>query len=150
MTEPLPLAAASRRLRDVLGFPRRVGRPRKPPANGDSRGDSGAGASQPPSAQEQNAPLQSALASQATAQEPKKPSPGDVATLWPRLLNLAGACRYLSLGQDVVLELHRAGLLPRVHIPAPVTDRRQGGEIRRLLFDRLELDRQIEAWRDRP
>lgn len=84
-----------------------------------------------------------APARQASAQVP-------AGALWPRLLTLEGVCRYLSLGADVVGELDRAGLLPRVRVPAPVTARRQGGEIRRALYDREALDRAIDVWRDRP
>ena len=70
----------------------------------------------------------------------------------PRLLTLEGAAAYLSLSPDVVLELVRSGPLAgaRVHVPAPVTHRRHGGEVRRWLVDRAALDAAINAWRERP
>lgn len=141
MTNPLPLAAASRRLRDVQGFPARPGRPRKHPAPEPANGDNTVTAA--PGPRMDRGDSGGAPARQASAQVA-------AAALWPRLLSVEGVCRYLSLGEDVVLELERAGLLARVRIPAPVTARRQGGEIRRVLYDREALDRAIDAWRDRP
>lgn len=138
---PLALAAASLKLRGVQGFPARPGRPRQHPAPEPANGDSPVTAA--PGARMESGDPGRAPARQASAQMP-------AVALWPRLLTLEGVCRYLSLGEDVVLELDRAGLLPRVRVPAPVTARRQGGEIRRALYDREALDRAIDAWRDRP
>jgi len=78
------------------------------------------------------------------------PEPPPSETLSPRLLGISAAAAYLSVSEDVVTELVQAGVLCRVRIPAPVTSRRQGGEIRRVLLDRAELDAQIVAWRERP
>lgn len=54
----------------------------------------------------------------------------------------------MSVGEDLVRELVAAGTLRRVRIDAPVTRKRAGGEVRKILLDRLDLDRQIEAWRE--
>lgn len=125
MTPPaLPLAAAQAR----LGRP---GRPRKHPLvtlgdgdrtvtpHADTRMDSGAQGR--------------TLARQAGA-------------LLPRLLTVPAAAAYLSLSEDVVLELLQAGTFRRVTIPAPVTAKRRGGAIRRVLLDRLQLDAAIAGW----
>jgi len=37
-----------------------------------------------------------------------------------------------------------------VTIPAPVTAKRKGGHVALVLLDRLELDRLVSAWRERP
>jgi hypothetical protein len=66
--------------------------------------------------------------------------------LLPRLLTVKGAAEYLSLGEDTVLELLQAGTFRRVTIPAPVTAKRRGGAIRRVLLDRLQLDEAIAGW----
>jgi hypothetical protein len=42
-----------------------------------------------------------------------------------------------------LLDLEAAGVLPRVRVPLP--DRR---ELRKLLFDRADLDRLIDVWKD--
>lgn len=125
MTPPaLPLAAAQA----LLGRPGRPRtRPPSPPldrdrtvtAHAETRIDSGA----------QGRPL----ARQASA-------------LLPRLLTVSAAAAYLSLSEDVVLELLQAGTFRRVTIPAPVTAKRRGGAIRRVLLDRLQLDEAIVGW----
>jgi hypothetical protein len=66
----------------------------------------------------------------------------------PRLYNPAEAAVYLGVGEDVVRELVSAGTLRRVRIPAPVTRKRAGGEVRRILLDKHDLDAQIVAWRE--
>jgi hypothetical protein len=65
---------------------------------------------------------------------------------------LPRAADYLGLGLDVTRELARAGALrgARVTIPAPVTAKRKGGHVALVLLDRLELDRLVSAWRERP
>ncbi len=62
----------------------------------------------------------------------------------PRLLSLDDAARYLGLSAWTVRDLEAAGVLKRVRIPLP-----NGGELRRLLYDREDLDRMIEAWKER-
>jgi excisionase family DNA binding protein len=66
------------------------------------------------------------------------------ATTPPRLLTVEQAAQYLALGLDTVYALVSQGVLRRVRIPAA-----NGNEIRRVLLDRLDLDRAIEAWRER-
>lgn len=55
---------------------------------------------------------------------------------WPRVLDLDGAARYLNLSTWTVRELRTAGHLPALEVPG----------VRRLLFDRLALDRVVDAW----
>ena len=62
----------------------------------------------------------------------------------PRLLDLDGAARYLSVSPWTIRDLEAAGALKRVRIPLPT-----GGELRKLLFDRADLDRLIDAWKER-
>lgn len=112
---PLPLAAASLRLR------RRPGRPRKAPAGHDA-GRPEAGASP------NSGPDGSALAQQASA---------------PRLLDLRATAAYLGVSEWTVRDLDAVGVLRRVRVPLP-----NGGELRKLLFDRADLDRLIEVWKD--
>ena len=66
-----------------------------------------------------------------------------VAPVLPRLLDLHGAAMYLALSEWTLRDLEASGTLHRVRIPLP-----NGGELRKLLFDRIDLDRLIEAWKD--
>lgn len=61
----------------------------------------------------------------------------------PRLLDLATAAAYLSVSPWTVRDLEAVGIVPRVRVPLP-----GGGELRKLLFDRDDLDRLIRAWKD--
>lgn len=61
----------------------------------------------------------------------------------PRLLDLLTAAAYLGLSPWTVRDLEAAGSLQRVRIPLP-----NAGELRKLLFDRADLDRLIEAWKE--
>jgi hypothetical protein len=63
----------------------------------------------------------------------------------PRLLDLGTAAAYLSVSPWTVRDLEAAGVLPRIRVPVG-----GGGELRKLLFDRTDLDRLISAWKDRP
>lgn len=117
------LAAASERLRGVPGFPRRRGRPRK---HGD-KAVTGAPQASVPASLPDRAPA----------------SP----TIEPRLLTVEQAAVYLGLGDDTVRSLVGRGVLKRVRVPAPWSAE---GEVRKILLDRLDLDAQIAAWRDRP
>jgi len=65
-----------------------------------------------------------------------------VAPVAPRLLDLGGAASYLAVSDWTVRDLEAAGVLHRVRIPLP-----KGGELRKVLFDRLDLDRLVEAWK---
>lgn len=87
--------------------------------------------------------------SDAEALENKGPEIGTVALeanapLLPRLLDVHGAALYLSLPGASVYDLAARDVLQRVRIPLPA-----GGELRKLLFDRADLDRLVEAWKDR-
>ncbi len=61
----------------------------------------------------------------------------------PRLLSLEDAARYLGVSPWTVRELEWSGVLPRVRIPLG-----NGKELRKLLFDRADLDRLIDRWKD--
>lgn len=65
-------------------------------------------------------------------------------SLTPRLLDVVGAAAYLGVSQWTIRDLDAAGHLPRVRLPLP-----GGKELRRLLFDRTDLDRLIERSKDR-
>lgn len=99
----------------------RPGRPRKAPAEHDA-GRPQAGASP------NSGPDGRVLAQQASA---------------PRLLDLRATAAYLGVSEWTVRDLDAAGVLHRVRVPMP-----NGGELRKLLFDRTDLDRLIEAWKD--
>lgn len=68
-----------------------------------------------------------------------------VRDLPPRLLDLSGAASYLSVSEWTVRDLEAAGVLPRVRIPLLPN----GGELRKVLFDRADLDRAIESWKEK-
>ncbi len=67
-----------------------------------------------------------------------------VAPLTPRLLGLHAAASYLGLSEWTVRELEHSGVLPRIRVPLP-----NQGELRKLLFDKVDLDRLIEVWKER-
>ena len=90
-----------------------------------------------------------ALARQAAAPE---------AQVLPRLLDLEGAAAYLGVSTWTVRDLEHGGFLPRVRIPMspkaqqrPRAGRNGGGsgELRKLLFDRVDLDECVEKWKER-
>jgi len=62
----------------------------------------------------------------------------------PRLLSLDDTARYLGVSAWTVRDLEAAGVLTRVRIPLP-----NGADLRKLLFDREDLDRLIEGWKER-
>jgi hypothetical protein len=64
-------------------------------------------------------------------------------TIAPRLFNLDAAAAYLSMSPWTIRDLEAAGVLPRVRVPLP-----RGGELRKLLFDKVDLDRLIGAWKE--
>ncbi len=76
----------------------------------------------------------------------RRPLARQASALLPRLLTVPAAAAYLSLSEDVVVELLQAGTFRRVTVPAPVTAKRRGGAIRRVLLDRLQLDEAITGW----
>lgn len=61
----------------------------------------------------------------------------------PRLLDLEGSATYLSVSPWTVRDLEAAGVLSRVRIPLP-----NGGQLRKLLFDREDLDRLVAEWKE--
>ena len=66
-----------------------------------------------------------------------------VAPVSPRLLDLHTAAAYLGVSEWTVRDLEAAGTVPRIRIPLP-----NAGELRKLLFDRTDLDRLIDGWKD--
>ena len=66
-----------------------------------------------------------------------------VAPVSPRLLDLHVSAGYLGLSEWTVRTLEQQGILKRVRIPLP-----NHGELRKLLFDRADLDRLIDGWKD--
>ncbi len=62
--------------------------------------------------------------------------------------------RYLDVSPWTVRTLEAAGYLSRIRIPVPPDSQRRGrngggsGELRKLLFDRHDLDQAIERWKD--
>jgi len=59
-----------------------------------------------------------------------------------RLLTLEATAAYLSVSPWTVRDLEAAGVLRRVCVPLP-----GGRDLRKLLFDRADLDRLIESWK---
>jgi len=64
--------------------------------------------------------------------------------LAPRLLDVAGAARYLSVSPWTIKALLANGTLSRVTIPLS-----GGRDLRRTLLDRLQIDELALRWRDR-
>jgi hypothetical protein len=64
--------------------------------------------------------------------------------LAPRVLDVDGSARYLSVSPWTIRDLYASGRLARVRLPLE-GDR----ELRRLLFDVHDLDQLIEASKDR-
>ncbi len=80
--------------------------------------------------------------------KPGRPRKGKVKSerpaIDPRLLGLRASGWYLGdLSTWTVRDLEAKGILKRVRIPLP-----NGGELRKLLFDRADLDRLIDEWKD--
>jgi hypothetical protein len=70
------------------------------------------------------------------------PVPDNLAAPPSRLLDLQQAAQYLSVSPWTVRDLEASGVIPQVCIPL-----RNGRELRKLLFDRVDLDRLIESWK---
>ena len=62
----------------------------------------------------------------------------------PRLLDLRATARYLGVSPWTVRDLEAAGVLRRVSVPL------RGRDLRKLLFDRADLDRLIDGWKENP
>ena len=99
------------------------GRPRKEPKPGHNTGidEANVGVN---AATERGAPVSQAIA----------PVP-------PRLLDLEAAAAYLGVSPWTVRDLEAIGTLRRVSIPVGNKD------LRKLLFDRVDLDELIEHWK---
>ena len=67
-----------------------------------------------------------------------------IAPVAPRLLDLHAAALYLTVSEWTVRDLEAAGTIARVRIPLS-----NNGELRKLLFDRVELDCLIENWKEK-
>jgi hypothetical protein len=113
----LPLAAASMRLR------RKLGRPRKE--------------------------VPGSLAPDKASDGERGRDPGRrtvvyeaVSHILPRLLDLKGAAAYLGVSPWTIRDLEANGMLRRVNVPSG-----QGRDLRKLLFDRQDLDHLVEAWK---
>src|SRR5258708_25142254 len=65
--------------------------------------------------------------------------PADSQSVAPRLLDVQAAADYLSVSTWTIRDLEAAGELCRVRLPLP-----GHGEVRRLLFDRHDLDRFVD------
>lgn len=65
-----------------------------------------------------------------------------VAPVPPRLLDLEATAAYLGVSPWTVRDLEAAGTLRRVRVPLPT------GELRKLLFDREDLDHLVTLWKD--
>lgn len=68
-------------------------------------------------------------------------APASVAVV-SRLLDVETAAAYLGVSPWTVRDLEAAGTLARVRVPLP-----GGRELRKLLFDRADLDRLIDVWK---
>lgn len=68
---------------------------------------------------------------------------GRSATIEPRILDLHGAAAYCGVSYWTIREAVNGGHLPRIELPSP--HRSDGGSLRRILIDRIDLD----AWIDR-
>jgi hypothetical protein len=69
--------------------------------------------------------------------------PITVVPVSPRLLDLHASAGYLGLSEWTVRTLEQQGILKRVRVPLS-----NHGEVRKLLFDRTDLDRLIESWKE--
>jgi len=58
------------------------------------------------------------------------------------LLDLGTTAAYLGVSPWTVRDLEAGGTLKRVRVPMV-----GGGDLRKLLFDRQDLDRLVEAWK---
>ena len=76
---------------------------------------------------------------------------GAVAPVAPRLFDLAASAAYLGISPWVIRDLQHAGILARVYVPGPPSQpgkpQRVDENLRKLLFDRVDLDRLVEVWK---
>lgn len=147
---PVHLPGASERMRDAGGrFPRRAGRPR--------RGDSAV--TQPAEVHDATGENRGPLPIQGSDAKPKKTAEErktereaqrhvERLALVPRLLDLAGAARYLGVSPWVIRDLEHADRLKRVSFDLgdrrDHKGRRMRPGLRKLLYDVADLDQLIE------
>jgi hypothetical protein len=77
------------------------------------------------------------------AEQRRETRAAQLAAIAPRLLDLECSARYTGLSGWTLRDLEAAGILRRVRIPTA-----NGGELRKLLCARDDLDRLIESWKD--
>src|SRR6266481_5841371 len=113
----LPLAAASMRLRQKPGRPRKevTGSATQDTASDGDRG---------------RVPGKRTVVYEA------------VSSISPRLLDLRAAASYLGVSPWTIRDLEANGTLRRVNVPSG-----PGRDLRKLLFDRKDLDQLVEAWK---
>jgi hypothetical protein len=120
MTPPLPLAAASERLRG------RPGRPRKGTTEAQATNGTRVNSEVLGSGQDSQSGRPTLLSER-------------------RLLDVAQTAAYLGgLGEDTVRELDASGVLTPARVTIPGAS---GRPMRKVLFDRLVLDRLADGWR---
>jgi Helix-turn-helix domain len=146
---PLPLANASKRLRErpapkgLRDLPGKLGRPRR-----RSRPEIELASPEPSLVPHQGRapPARPTLTPTST---PGAPETRPISGLAPRLLGVREAAVYLAVSEWSIREWIAQGVLPRIAIALPVTTKRRGGEYRRLLVDRADLDSLVERGRVR-
>lgn len=121
---PRPLAEASERLRGKPGRPRTaVSRVPQPPRAEVMR--TSVRPAEAPEPAQNAAPVTGA-----------PPAVADLWLSWPRVLTLEQAAKYLAVSAWTLRELRAAGHVPKLAIPG----------LRVLRFDRVQLDRVVDAW----
>ena len=65
-----------------------------------------------------------------------------VAAIPPKLLGLDATAAYLGVSTWTIRDLEAKGILRRVRVPLP------NGELRKLLFDREDIDHLVALWKD--
>jgi hypothetical protein len=58
------------------------------------------------------------------------------------LVDVETAAAYLGVSPWTIRDLDTAGVLKRVRVPLP-----NGGELRKVLYDRTDLDQAVEHWK---
>ena len=123
----LPLAAARVRLAGKRGRPPRYGPPSPKPAKVKP--------GHTPGIADAESGMDSGRAERAPA----------TYAVVPRLLNVPDAARYLGVFPRSIRTLYHSGRLAAIRLPGG-----DGGDMRRLLFDRHDLDALVEASRQVP
>ena len=118
-----PRIGSGRGLAALRGARHSPGRPRTEPKSGHDAG-----------IDEANVGVNGAIERSAPVSQSIVPVP-------PRLLDLEAAAAYLGVSPWTVRDLEAAGTLKRVSIPVGSKD------LRKLLFDRVDLDELIQHWK---